>query len=80
MENEKIQRFKAYQNAEFGDDEKLVCLDTGKVILHGDCYHDRITELIEGFFYGLDYAKIKYIQEEDEMVNGIEFIDLGEPE
>ena len=61
MENEKIQRFKTYQNAEFGDTEKLVCLDTGKVILHGDCYHDRIAELIEGFFYGLDYAKIKYI-------------------
>lgn len=80
MKNEKIQRFKAYQNADFEVEEKLVCLDTDEVILHGDCYHDGITELIEGFFYGLDYAKIKYIREEDERVNEIEFMGLGETE
>jgi hypothetical protein len=38
----------------------LVNEDTKILIFNGDYYHDKITERIEGFLYGLKYSEVKY--------------------
>lgn len=41
------------------EEEKCLVID-GEVLFQGDYYHNKIDEYIEGFLYGLDYAKIEY--------------------
>lgn len=42
-----------YTNATFK--EKVLSVN-GEIVLAGDAYHDKIDHMIEGFFYGIDYA------------------------
>ena len=49
-----------------GDIEKALIDDRDDVVMSGDYYHDKINDKIEGFFEGLDYAKLKYNVEEVE--------------
>ena len=43
-------------NIHFEDEALLVDLDTNKVVMQGDYYHDKIIDRINGFVEGLEYA------------------------
>lgn len=49
-------------NATFEDETALVDISTKepKIITKGDCYHDKIYEIIEGFKMCLNHMKIEY--------------------
>ena len=60
----------------------------GEIVITGDAYHDKIDNVIEGFFYGLDYVIIngaqysyskseKEIGADDVMFEACEFYDEG---
>lgn len=54
-------KFKIYVNGAYSEVEKaLVNVDTNKVVLSGDYYHDKIDEYIKGFLMGIHYAGIKF--------------------
>ena len=46
-----------------------------KVVMYGDYYHDKISERMDGFFEGLDYAGVKYIKEYKTMDEGVDIYD-----
>lgn len=43
-------------NIHFEDEALLIDLDTNKVVMQGDCYHNKILDKIDGFVKGLEYA------------------------
>lgn len=52
--------FKIYTNGDYGDIQKaLVNGETNEVIMQGDYYHDKISERINGFLTGVEYASRK---------------------
>ena len=58
-------KFQVLVNKEFEDDKALVKIgddETIEVVMQGDHYHDHIDNMIEGFFLGLSYAGIEFIQ------------------
>jgi len=46
-----------------GEGMALVEVEGNRAIMSGDYYHDKIDDLIDGFFIGLDYAGITYEKE-----------------
>lgn len=59
-------RVKKIRCSECEDFTKLVNCDTGEVITYGDYYHDKITEYIDGFIFGLEYAGVEVVLEDRE--------------
>ena len=49
-----------YTNKTF-EEEKALSVN-GEIVITGDAYHDKIDNVIEGFFYGLDYVIINGAQ------------------
>lgn len=43
-------------NIHFEDEALLIDLDTNKVVMQGDYYHNKILDKIDGFVKGLEYA------------------------
>jgi hypothetical protein len=73
-------KLKKIINGTFDEEKALVNMDTKEMILHGNYYHDKIDEHMEGFLMGLKYVKVKYellesetITPEYEMFNKCEF-------
>lgn len=48
-----IMKLIIFMNETFEEEEALVDLETGKVILYGDHYHDKIGPRIEGYLQAL---------------------------
>ena len=63
---------KIFSNGELDEEEKVLVKlinDTDfEIILHGDYYHDKIYEKIEGFLEGLSYCGVKYTMKESEVI------------
>lgn len=53
-------KIKTYYNSTFEEEAALVNVENDEVILHGDYYHDKIIEQIDGFIYALNYLKIEH--------------------
>jgi hypothetical protein len=54
-------KLRVYETENDGEILKaLVNEDIEMLIFNGDYYHDKITERIEGFLYGLEYSGVKY--------------------
>ena len=73
-----------YTNKTFKEEKALSV--NGEIVITGDAYHDKIDNVIEGFFYGLDYVIIngaqysyskseKEIGADDAMFEACEFCD-----
>ena len=43
-------------NLHFEEEAMLIDLDTNKVVMQGDSYHNKILDKIDGFVKGLEYA------------------------
>jgi hypothetical protein len=52
-----IRRFKAVEDFSQGEDSRYVILydGEGNIVTEGDWYHDKIDEVIDGFFLAFDY-------------------------
>ena len=75
-----------YTNKTFEEAKALSV--NGEIVITGDAYHDKIDNVIEGFFYGLDYVITngeqysyskaeKEIGADDAMFEACEFYDEG---
>lgn len=53
-------RLQVLINSTFESEKALINVDTKKILLKGDYYHNQISELIEGFLMCLDYLKVEY--------------------
>ncbi len=69
-----------YVNAHYEEERALVDLDSKKIILKGDYYHDKIDDKIDGYLQALkdhsiykDKVKRKEIDHKHEMYNELEF-------
>lgn len=51
-------------NETYEEENALVNIEDNTVLAKGDYYHDKISEYIEGFLSGLDFAKLDYELEE----------------
>lgn len=49
-----------YINDTYCKEEALVNLDDDEIIMKGDYYHDKISDNINGFLKGLEYAEIDF--------------------
>lgn len=58
-----------YVNGIFEDEKALFDLDNNKVILHGDYYHDKIDEQIEGYLQALKDYDIHTEEVEEEWID-----------
>jgi TATA-box binding protein (TBP) (component of TFIID and TFIIIB) len=65
-----MKRFKIVRDLEWGEDGEVKTLisPSGKTVLTGDYYHDKIDSQIEGFFAAFDYLGINY-ESETEVIN-----------
>lgn len=46
-------------NLNFEEEAMLIDLDTNKLVMQGDYYHNKILDKIDGFVKGLEYAGYK---------------------
>ncbi len=53
-------RLQVIYNDESDSEKALLNVDTGKVVLKGDYYHDKIMSQIDGFVSALKYLNIEY--------------------
>lgn len=56
-------------NATYDEEMALINADTLEEMLKGDEYHNDICAKIEGFFEGLDFAKVDYEDLGDKSIN-----------
>lgn len=54
-----IRKFKAVEDFSQGEDSRYVTLydSEGNIVTEGDWYHDKIDEVIDGFFLAFDYLR-----------------------
>lgn len=58
-----------YINENLEEEKALFDLSEGKVLLHGDCYHDKIDDRIEGYLEALADFDIYHKDVDDEWID-----------
>lgn len=71
-------RLRRYYNDDFEEEEALYNEDAGGVILMGDYYHDKISEKIDGFIEGIEFAKMDFELLEPKHINSKDHTELFE--
>lgn len=62
-------KIKIFTNETFEDEQAVLDIDSGKVIMKGDSYHDKIEEKIEGMIETLNFLGVDYEILEGETIN-----------
>ena len=53
---------------------KLINYETGEILMAGDYYHDKISQKIDGFIEGLEFAGIIVIEEDYDELSACECV------